>query len=88
MDPFVWDEAKSEENRRSRGFGFEIVRQVDWSAVVMERDDRFNYGEPRYFAVIRLEEKPYYIVLVPRDGTVRVLSARRMHEKEARRYGI
>jgi uncharacterized DUF497 family protein len=88
MDPFVWDEAKNAENIALRGFGFEIVYRIEWSKAPMKEDDRFDYGERRYFAVSRVDGKPYYVVLVPRDGTVRVLSARRMHEKEARHYGI
>ena len=88
MDPFVWDEAKSAENLRLRGFGFEIVYEIDWSTVKIWVVVRFAYGERRLLAIARLNARPYYIVLAPRDGTVRVLSARRMHEKEARRNGI
>jgi uncharacterized DUF497 family protein len=88
MDRFVWDEAKNAENIAKRGFGLEIVYQLDWSTLVIREDKRFEYGENRLFVVGRIEEKPYYVVIVPRDGTIRVLSARRMHEKEARRYDI
>ena len=34
MDSFVWDEAKNAENRAKHGIGFEIVYEMDWSAVV------------------------------------------------------
>ena len=88
MDPFVWDDAKSAENLRLRGFGFEIVHQIDWAVAKIREDRRFDYGERRYFVAARIEAKPYYVVIVQRDGTIRVLSARRMHEKEARRYGL
>ena len=47
-----------------------------------------DYGESRLVVMGRIEKKPYYVVIVPRDGTIRVLSARRMHEKEAHRYGV
>ncbi len=88
MDRFVWDEAKSEENRRLRGIGFEIVHQLDWDQVIFQDDDRFEYDERRIIVVGRIDERPYFVIVVPRDGTLRVLSARRMHEKEAKRYGI
>ena len=88
MDSFVWDEAKNAENRTKHGVGFEIVYEMDWSAVVYEDDKRFEYGERRIRAFGRKDDNPYCIVLGPRDGTMRVLSARRMHEKEARRYGV
>jgi hypothetical protein len=88
MDPFVWDEAKNSENVALRGFGFEIVRLMDWSQVVFEEDRRFDYGERRIRAFGRVDGRPYCVVLTPRDGTVRILSVRRMHEKEASRYDI
>jgi uncharacterized protein len=88
MDRFVWDEAKNAENIAERGFGFEVVYLLDWSTVFIDEDRRFDYGEERSFVVGRIDGKPYYVVIAPRDGTVCVLSARRMHEKEARRYGI
>jgi uncharacterized DUF497 family protein len=88
MDQFVWDEAKNAENHAKHGLGFDIVYRLDWSEVVYENDVRFEYGEHRVRAFGRLEGRPYCIVLAPRDGTMRVLSARRMHEKEARRYDI
>jgi uncharacterized DUF497 family protein len=88
MDQFVWDEAKNVENRAKHGIGFEIVHQIDWSTTVIEDDDRFDYGELRSRVFVRLNGKPYCVALAPRDGTIRVLSARRMHEKEALRYGI
>jgi uncharacterized DUF497 family protein len=77
MDPFVWDEAKSAENLRLRGFGFEIAREIDWSTAAFEEDRRFDYGERRLRAAVRFNGEPYFFALVPRDGTVRVLSAER-----------
>ncbi|HZY49461.1 MAG TPA: BrnT family toxin [Devosia sp.] len=88
MDRFVWDDAKNAENIALRGFGLDIVYLLDWSAVVFREDTRFDYGESRLVVMGRIEKKPYYVVIVPRDGTIRVLSARRMHEKEAHRYGV
>ena len=87
MDPFVWDEAKNAENRAKHGIGFEIVYEMDWSMVVYQDDTRFEYGERRVRVFGRVDGMPYCIAIAPRDGTIRVLSARRMHEKEANRYG-
>ena len=88
MNPFVWDDAKNAENLRERGLSFQLVYEVDWQSVVYEEDSRFDYGERRVRAVARIDGKPYCIVIVPRDGTIRVLSVRRMHEKEAKRYDV
>ena len=88
MDGFVWDEAKNAENIRVHGIGLEIVYELDWAQVTIRKDQRFDYGEERTIVVGCIDDKPYYVVIAPRDGTIRVLSARRMHEKEARRYDI
>jgi uncharacterized DUF497 family protein len=60
----------------------------DWSTVVYEDDARFAYGERRVRAFGRVDNTPYCIVIAPRDGTIRVVTVRRMHEREARKYGI
>lgn len=88
MDPFVWDEAKNAENIRARGISFDLVLQIDWSRTAFEDDLRFDYGERRIRLATRIDGKPYLFALVPRDGTIRVISARRMHEKEAETYDI
>jgi uncharacterized DUF497 family protein len=83
MDRFVWGEAKNAENIRVRGISFEIV----WDNAVFEDDDRFEYGEPRMRAFDRIDGKPYCVVFTPRDA-VRIITVRRMHEKEAETHGI
>jgi len=88
MDRFVWDEGKNAENIRIRGIGFEIVYEFDWDNAVFEDDERFEYGERRIRAFDRIDGKAYCVVFTPRDGTLRIITARRMHENEARTYGI
>jgi uncharacterized DUF497 family protein len=68
--------------------GFELAYQFDWSVAVVEQDERFDYGEPRYRAFGRIEGKGYCLAFTFRDGNIRVISIRPMHEKETRRYGI
>ena len=51
-------------------------------------DERKDYGELRFRAVGRIEGRPYMVVFTPRGKRLRIISMRRMHEKEARKYGI
>ncbi len=88
MDSFEWDERKSERNRHLRGFGFELVREFDFSAALIVPDMRKDYGEARYRAIGRIDGVPYMVVFTPRERRLRIISMRRMHEKEAARYGI
>lgn len=43
-----WDEDKRQETLTSRGLDFAHVADVDFSTVVTVRDDRHDYGEPRF----------------------------------------
>jgi uncharacterized protein len=88
MDRFVWDEAKNAENMRTRGISFAIVYEFDWDRAMIQDDSRFDYGELRSRAFGRIDGKPYCVVFTSRDGTLRIITVRRMHEKEAKGYDI
>ena len=83
-----WDERKSAWNRQQRGFGFELAYKFDFASAVIVEDRRKDYGERRYRAAGRIEGLPYMVVFTPRNGRIRIISMRRMHEKEAKAYGI
>jgi len=85
---FEWDEAKSEWNRTQRGFGFEIVYDFDWDTAVIERDMRMDYGEERFRAFGTALGKPLFVAFTRRYSSIRIISVRRMHSKEARQYGL
>ncbi|MCZ4274014.1 BrnT family toxin [Maritalea porphyrae] len=83
-----WDHNKSEQCRELRGFGFDLAEQFDFSAAQMIVDERKDYGEVRINAFGRIDGAPFAITFTPRGRNIRIISMRRMHEKEARRYGI
>ena len=83
-----WDEEKSERNVRLRGFGFEIAYAFDWDSAVYQRDTRREYGEDRFRAFGEAGDLRLCIAFTYRNGERRIISVRRMHEKEAKRYGF
>ena len=83
-----WDDAKSEENRLIRGFGFEIAYEFDWANAVFRQADRRDYGERRYIAFGWARQRRLAIVYTNRPSGLRIISVRCMHDKEARKYGI
>lgn len=85
---YEWDELKEQANRDKHGVNFELAHQFDWAIAVVEQDERFDYGEVRYRAFGRIESVGYCLAFTFRGGNIRVISIRRMHEKETRRYGI
>jgi uncharacterized protein len=48
---FEWDEAKSERNRRERGFDFAVAARIFEKAVQTVNDERRDYGEQRIIAI-------------------------------------
>lgn len=85
---YEWDKFKDKTNRNKHGVGFELAYGFDWAAAVVEEDERFDYGEVRYRAFGRVAGKGYCLAFTFRDGNIRVIRMRPMHEKETRRYGI
>ena len=53
---------------------------------LVEHDDRFDYGEPRYRSVGQVEGRVFVVVYTPRGGRLRIISARKANERERRRY--
>jgi uncharacterized DUF497 family protein len=87
-DAYEWDEAKNQINQAKHGVGFDVVYGLEWDSAVVERDERYAYGEPRFRAFGRVAGRPHCIAFTPRGERLRIISVRPMHEKEARIYGI
>ncbi|MEM1133765.1 MAG: BrnT family toxin [Pseudomonadota bacterium] len=82
---FVFDPAKSEANRRKHGFGLDSFNGFDREPVTIE-DKRRNYREERYRSFGRIDGLGYMIAFTISQQTVRLISFRRAHEKEMKRY--
>jgi uncharacterized DUF497 family protein len=63
-----------------------LGRWVDLVIFAIVRDDRFDYGEPRYRAYGLLDGLPHCLVFTMRDDAYRPISLRRAHAKELKRY--
>jgi uncharacterized DUF497 family protein len=63
-----------------------LARWVDLEVFAVVRDDRFDYGEPRYRAYGLLDGLPHCLVFTMRDRATRPISLRRAHAKELNRY--
>jgi uncharacterized DUF497 family protein len=79
---FEWDNAKSERNRRERGFDFATAGLIFAGPVQTVVDGRRDYGEERIIAIGEIDGE--VLVLVYTDGgqVRRIISARRANRKE------
>jgi uncharacterized DUF497 family protein len=79
---FEWDKAKSERNRRKRGFGFATAALVLGGPIQTTLDDRRDYGEERIIAIGEIDGEVLVVVYTDRGQVRRIISARRANRKE------
>lgn len=75
---FEWDEAKNQENIRKHRIDFADVSEMFDRDMLVELDDRFDYGEERWFGTGFLRKGIAVVVWTERWGDVyRIISARK-----------
>ena len=82
-----FDPAKNAKNIAERGLSFELVANLEWETALAEEDIRKDYGERRIRVVGLIGKRLYVAVITMRGKTVRVISFRKVNEREVRRYG-
>ncbi|NDJ21445.1 BrnT family toxin [Nostoc sp. B(2019)] len=84
---FEWDEAKNLENISKHQIDFADVPEMFDSPMLIELDDRFNYGEKRWFGIGFLGNGVAVVVWTERQSDViRIISARRANRYERKRF--
>jgi len=86
MSVIEFDPAKNAMNIARHGLSLADFAGFDADPVTKE-DDRYDYGETRTIAFGRIDGIPHVIVYTRRGDAMRLISFRRAHEKELRRYG-
>ena len=81
----AFDPAKDAINIAKHGLSLATFAGFDDDPVV-RTDGRYEYGEIRYRAYGRIAGRGYCAVFTRRALTIRLISFRRAHEKEMRRY--
>jgi len=84
---FEWDLAKSNLCQNSRGFDFAYVISIFKDpTVLIERDQRWDYGEERYRAIGAVNEIVLVVIFTIRVKAIRIISARKANKREVMRY--
>lgn len=81
----TFDPTKDEANIAKHGLSLADFMGFDADPVTVA-DTRRDYGEPRFRGFGRIDGIGHSIAYALRDGNVRLISFRRAHEKEMRRY--
>jgi len=84
---FEWVEAKSEACFQERGFDFAYAARAFFDPDRMiQADTRYSYGEDRFRLIGKIEGRLFVVVYTPRQGVMRIISARKANLREHRRY--
>lgn len=87
MIDFQWNEQKNEFNIRKHGFDFEDAHKVFDLPVLVEMDERVDYGEERWVGIGLLDERVIVVVYTETsETTVRIISLRKALSHEKKRY--
>jgi len=83
---FEWDEAKNLENIRKHEIDFDDIPEMFEGSMLIEPDDRFDYGEDRWFGIGFLGNGVAVVVWTERQNDViRIISSRRANRYERQR---
>ena len=83
---FEWDENKRRSNLRRHGIDFADLEEVFEGLTLTLLDDRFDYGEERFFTLGLLKDRVVAISHTETDDTVRIVSARKALKDEEINY--
>jgi uncharacterized protein len=84
---FEWDEGKNELNLANHGFDFADAAEIFDFPMLIELDDRRDYGEERWIAIGLLQQRIVAVVYTePSDTVTRIISLRKALSHERKRY--
>jgi uncharacterized protein len=82
-----FDKAKDRRNRAKHGLSLGFAARLDWDSMLIQVDDKEDYGEERWIGVAPREGRLYTVVFTMRDDELpRIISLRRATNTEIERY--
>ncbi|MFM0322458.1 BrnT family toxin [Caballeronia glebae] len=78
----TFDPLKDAINRLQHGVSLDLAREIAWDAVVLEIDDRRDYGEVREVGYVPIRGRTFCVVFTWRNETRRIISLRRANDRE------
>jgi uncharacterized protein len=81
-----YDPTKNEHNIRNRGLSFDAAKAFDFETALIEIDTRVEYGEVRYVALGKLDDRLHVLCFTETEVGIRVISFRKANLREVNRY--
>jgi uncharacterized DUF497 family protein len=82
-----FDPEKRRRTLDERGLDMARAGEIFEGATLTVKDDRRDYGEPRFITIGFLDERMVASVWTPRGESLRVISLRKCNEREQAAYG-
>ena len=82
--PYEWDETKRRTNLEKHGVDFALIESFEWESSLSEESVR--QGERRIFTLGYLGARLHAVTHVKRGDNIRIVSMRKAHYTEERRY--
>ena len=84
---FEWDKRKRRSNLVKHGIDFiDAIAIFNDPYLMIQEDDRENYGEPRFHAIGEARGNLVLVVYALRDDVTRIISARKATKRERQAY--
>ena len=83
---FEWDEAKRLTNISKHGLDFEGIEEVFEGRTVTTFDDRYDYGENRFFTLGLFKDRIVAIAHTETENLIRLISVRKADANEEEIY--
>lgn len=84
---FDFDLQKNAANMSKHGLSFDMVPLLDWQFALIGEDDRRDYGEVRFTALVPDGAPRLFAVCYTlRQDTMRVISFRKANDREIKRW--
>ena len=83
---FTFDTTKDQTNFEKHGLSLKEATYLDWDEALNWVDDRNDYGEIRWVALVPMQERLYCVVYVNLKQSRRIISLRKANLREIHKY--
>ena len=83
-----FDPAKDAVNTTQHSVSLQVAEGFDWDTAIVVEDDRFDYGEVRFYAISYIGNRLYTLIYTDgsHEHSIRAISLWRSTRSEVKRY--
>ena len=82
----TFDDAKNAANIVKHGVSLAVAADLEWDSAMTWPDEPRDYGEARNIGLALTGERLYCVIFIDRGTARRIISLRKVNQREVRRY--